>query len=72
MTDPFGTAESYMICRRQLDSTGNSMASGPTEATLDLLRSLVGNVQYLLAQAESEVAESAAREARRLAAREGV
>lgn len=68
MTDPFGTAESYMICRRQLDAAGNSMASGPTEATLVLLRSLVDNVQYLLAQAESEVAESAAQEARRVTA----
>ena len=70
MIDPFGTAESYMICRRQLDAAGNSMASGPTDATLDFLRSPVGNVHYLLAQAESEVAESAAREARRVAGRE--
>ncbi|CAG4889462.1 hypothetical protein [Paraburkholderia gardini] len=72
MTELFGTAESYMLCRRQLDAAGNSMASGPTEATLALLRSLVDNVRYLLAQAESEVAESAAREARRVAVREGV
>ena len=66
------TAESYMTCRRQLDAAGNSMASGPTEATLVLLRSLVDDARYLLAQAESEVAESVAREARRIAVREGV
>lgn len=48
------TAESYMTCRRQLDAAGNSMTSGPTEATLALLRSLVDNVRYLLAQAEAK------------------
>jgi hypothetical protein len=60
------TAEIYMNTRKTLDRVASSMTSGPTPDSVDLLRSLMTGVADLYAQTVLELAQSQAREQRRV------
>jgi hypothetical protein len=63
------TAECFMVTAGRLDRIGDSMTSGPTDASLGLLRKLMQDAAELFAAACLEVAEKARRDACRDAGR---
>jgi hypothetical protein len=65
------SAELYMTSRKNLDRVGDSMASGPTEESLLLLREHMRNAADMYAVACLEVSEKRLREAIRVNGRKG-